>query len=108
MNFVILSFYCTRDPMQGLGDGHGELRDANLLMDALGRDAGRDSDGSMRMREEREGDRRATSRVTRRQRTEVPTGSASSDEGEKEWGATRPSLSPLAQSPPSHEERVLC
>jgi hypothetical protein len=27
--FVILSFYCTRDPTQGLGDGRDELRDAD-------------------------------------------------------------------------------
>jgi hypothetical protein len=52
--FVIISFYCTRDPMQRLGDGHSELQDANSFMDALGWDVGRASDGSMQMREERE------------------------------------------------------
>jgi hypothetical protein len=52
--FSILSFYYTRDPVQGLVDCHGKLRDADSFMDALGRDADRASDGSMQMREERE------------------------------------------------------
>jgi hypothetical protein len=52
--FSILSFYYTRDPVQGLVDCHGKLRDADSFMDALGRDADRASDGSMQMREERQ------------------------------------------------------
>jgi hypothetical protein len=53
-SFVILSFYCTPDPTQGLGDGHSELQDADSFMDDPGWDVGCASDGSMRMHEERE------------------------------------------------------
>jgi hypothetical protein len=60
-------------------------------VDALGWDAGHASNESMCMHEEREGDRCVASRVTRRRRIEVPTRYASSDEGEKERGVTRPS-----------------
>jgi hypothetical protein len=84
--FTILSFYRTRDPAYGLGDDHSELRDVDSFVDAPGSNVGRASDGSMRMHVEREGDRRVTNRVARRWSTEVPTGSASSDEGERNRG----------------------
>jgi hypothetical protein len=81
MIFAFLSFYYTRDHVQCLGDGCGELRDANSFVDAPRWDTGRASDGSMRMSEEREGDRRTANWVMRRWRTEVPMGAMFSDEG---------------------------
>jgi hypothetical protein len=92
--FMILSFHCARDLVQGLGDGCNESRDADAPVDASGWEVRHASNGAARACEERERDRCATSQAMRKRGTEVPTRSASSGEGEMERRVTPPSLSP--------------
>jgi hypothetical protein len=63
---MILSFHCPRDFVHGLGDGRGELQDADPFVDASGREASHASNGAVRMHVERERERCATSRAARK------------------------------------------
>jgi hypothetical protein len=88
--FVILSFHCAHDLAQGLKDGCDESRDVDPSVDAPGLESRHASNGATRTREERERDRHAASRATRKWGMEVPTRSVSSGDGEMERGVTRP------------------
>jgi hypothetical protein len=84
--FMILSFLCTCDLVQGLGDGRGKSYDADPLVAASGWEVRHASNGAVRAHDERERDRRAASRAVRKWGMEVPTRSPSSREGEMTGG----------------------
>jgi hypothetical protein len=88
--FVILSFHCPCDLAQGLGCGGSEPWGADPPMDASRWEARHASNGVTWVCEEREReserDWRTANQAARKQGTKVPTGSASSSEGEIEWG----------------------
>jgi hypothetical protein len=84
--FMILSFLCTCDLVQGLGDGRGKSYDADPPVAASGWEVRHASNGAVRAHDERERDRRAASRAARKWGMEVPTRSPSSREGEMTGG----------------------
>jgi hypothetical protein len=51
---MILYFHCARDFVQGIGDSHDELRDANPSAEAPGLEVSQASNGVVQMCEERE------------------------------------------------------
>jgi hypothetical protein len=77
MAFMILSFHYACDHAQGLGGGHGELRDADPPVDAAGQEVSHAFIEDTQAHEESERDRRAAG------------------EEEMEWGATLPPRLPL-------------
>jgi hypothetical protein len=82
--FMILSFHCARDLMQGLGGGRSEPRDADPPEDAARREAKRASHGETWAQRERERTQRATGQVEKGHGVDTPPRSGSSDEGEEE------------------------
>jgi hypothetical protein len=92
--FMILSLHYSRDLVEGLGGGRGELRDADPPADAAGREASHAFSAGTR----RERDRNATSWGEKRWGMDAPR-SASSDKGEMERGATLPPSSPPRTTP---------
>jgi hypothetical protein len=103
--YVILSFHCTRNLVQGLRGGHGEPRYIDLPNDVARREVKHASDEKMRARRERENLVHCRTSGERAGVDTLPR-FGSSNEGEGERETTLPPLSSMCITLPLLRDMV--